>query len=391
MEWIDGNIGSKLTMKYPSVYLVGEGATGEVLSVAYAGRGQHQDAGAKMVHAGAQHELEDRLQVDQQGRRQDDYRGLVRADEGAHGCKSHVQCDALILDEDSVSKTLPYMEVGERDASIGHEATVSKIADEQIFYLMSRASPRSRRSAWSSTASSSRSAHAPDGVRRRVEPPDRASDGGLGRLTAGAQQLRHPVGQARSIGRSSGRSNWSTEAIVMPTPARGTRRFGCAPRAPRGRHRRSPAAPRGPRRRPSRRPDSRRTPPPRHARRDAEAPRSRTRIVAGNGLECFGGRVLLDQQAEAPRIDTSRPGEVFDGGSDIERHAATLGGTHLRVSDPVGARTAPRMSIWSAVHPRSASAIATCVHASRFVGEPGTARTAGINSSLPRTAGGGVR
>ena len=138
MEWIDGNIGSKLTMKYPSVYLVGPKATGEVLSVAYAGAGQHQDAGAKMVHAAP----ETTSKIVSKSISKDGgittYRGLVRVEEGAYGCKSHVQCDALILDEQSESKTMPYMEVGERDAQIGHEATVSKIADEQLFYLMSR-------------------------------------------------------------------------------------------------------------------------------------------------------------------------------------------------------------------------------------------------------------
>ena len=138
MEWIDGNIGSKLTMKYPSVYLVGEGATGEVLSVAYAGAGQHQDAGAKMVHSAPNTSSKIVSKSISKDGGITTYRGLVRVDEGAHGCKSHVQCDALILDEHSVSKTLPTMEVGERDAQIGHEATVSKIADEQIFYLMSR-------------------------------------------------------------------------------------------------------------------------------------------------------------------------------------------------------------------------------------------------------------
>jgi Fe-S cluster assembly protein SufB len=138
MEWIDGNIGSRLTMKYPSVYLVGPKATGEVLSVAYAGAGQHQDAGAKMVHAAP----ETTSKIVSKSISKDGgittYRGLVRVEEGAYGCKSHVQCDALILDEDSVSKTFPYMEVGNKDAEIGHEATVSRVADEQLFYLMSR-------------------------------------------------------------------------------------------------------------------------------------------------------------------------------------------------------------------------------------------------------------
>jgi Fe-S cluster assembly protein SufB len=125
-------------MKYPSVYLVGPKATGEVLSVAYAGAGQHQDAGAKMIHAAPETSSKIVSKSISKDGGITTYRGLVRVDEGAHHCKSHVQCDALILDEDSVSKTLPYMEVGERDAEIGHEATVSKIADEQIFYLQSR-------------------------------------------------------------------------------------------------------------------------------------------------------------------------------------------------------------------------------------------------------------
>ena len=138
MEWIDGNIGSRLTMKYPAVVMVGPKASGEVLSVAYAGPGQHQDAGAKMTHAAP--ETTSKIvskSISKDGGRTS-YRGLVRVEPDATGCKSHVQCDALILDEDSVSDTYPYMEVGSQDAVIGHEATVSKVADEQLFYLMSR-------------------------------------------------------------------------------------------------------------------------------------------------------------------------------------------------------------------------------------------------------------
>jgi Fe-S cluster assembly protein SufB len=138
MEWIDGNIGSRLTMKYPAVYMVGPKASGEVLSVAYAGAGQHQDAGAKMVHAAP--ETTSKIvskSISKDGGRTS-YRGLVRVEDDAYGCKSHVQCDALILDDESVSDTFPYMEVGSRDAQVGHEATVSKVADEQLFYLMSR-------------------------------------------------------------------------------------------------------------------------------------------------------------------------------------------------------------------------------------------------------------
>jgi len=138
--WCNGFIvhNSRLTMKYPSVVMVGPKASGEVLSVAYAGAGQHQDTGAKMVHAAP--ETTSKIvskSISKDGGRSS-YRGLVRVEDDAHGCKSHVQCDALILDEDSTSDTYPYMEVGARDAVVGHEATVSKVADEQLFYLMSR-------------------------------------------------------------------------------------------------------------------------------------------------------------------------------------------------------------------------------------------------------------
>src|SRR3954451_2667103 len=138
MEWIDGNIGSRLTMKYPAVVMVGPKASGEVLSVAYAGEGQHQDAGAKMTHAAP--ETTSRIvskSISKDGGRTS-YRGLVRVEKGAHGSESHVQCDALILDDPSSSDTYPRMEIGEKDAHIGHEATVSKVGDEQLFYLMSR-------------------------------------------------------------------------------------------------------------------------------------------------------------------------------------------------------------------------------------------------------------
>ena len=138
MEWIDGNIGSKITMKYPAVVMVGPKASGEVLSVAYAGNHQHQDTGAKMTHAAP--ETTSKIlskSISKDGGRTS-YRGLVRVEDDATKCKSHVQCDALILDEDSISDTYPYMEVGTGDAEIGHEATVSKVAADKIFYLMSR-------------------------------------------------------------------------------------------------------------------------------------------------------------------------------------------------------------------------------------------------------------
>ena len=138
VEWIDGNIGSKLTMKYPAVVMTGPKAHGEVLSVAYAGEGMHQDAGAKMTHVAPETtSIIDSKSISKDGGRTT-YRGLVKVDEGAHNVKSHVRCDALILDEDSRSDTYPYMEINEKDARIGHEATVSKVGEDQIFYLMSR-------------------------------------------------------------------------------------------------------------------------------------------------------------------------------------------------------------------------------------------------------------
>ncbi|HVA02115.1 MAG TPA: Fe-S cluster assembly protein SufB, partial [Acidimicrobiales bacterium] len=138
VAWIDGNIGSRLTMKYPSVYLMGPKASGEVLSVAYAGAGQHQDAGAKMVHAAPETTSTIVSKSISKDGGLSTYRGLVRVEEGAKQAKSFVRCDALILDEESTSETKPYMEVEERDAQIGHEATVSKVGEDQLFYLMSR-------------------------------------------------------------------------------------------------------------------------------------------------------------------------------------------------------------------------------------------------------------
>ena len=138
MEWVDGNLGSKLTMKYPAVWLMEEGAHGEVLSVAFAGDGQHQDAGAKIVHAAPNTtSLITSKSISKDGGRAG-YRGLVRVEDGAKNVKSFVRCDALILDEDSRSDTYPYMEIEEADAQIGHEATISKVGDDQLFYLMSR-------------------------------------------------------------------------------------------------------------------------------------------------------------------------------------------------------------------------------------------------------------
>ncbi|MGQ4808188.1 hypothetical protein NKDENANG_01555 [Candidatus Entotheonellaceae bacterium PAL068K] len=138
MEWVDGNLGSKLTMKYPSVYMMGPGAHAEILSIAFASRGQHQDAGGKVVH-GAPHtsSIITSKSISKDGGRST-YRGLVKVAEGARDSRSKVVCDALILDKDSRSDTYPVMEIDEADVSIAHEASVSRIQDEQLFYLMSR-------------------------------------------------------------------------------------------------------------------------------------------------------------------------------------------------------------------------------------------------------------
>jgi Fe-S cluster assembly protein SufB len=138
MEWVDGNLGSKLTMKYPAVYMMEPGARGEILSIAFANQGQHQDAGAKLVHA-APHTTGQIISksISKNGGRSS-YRGLVRVEKGAKNSKSNVVCDALILDSKSRSDTYPYIEIMEQDVSIGHEASVSRIGEEQLFYLMSR-------------------------------------------------------------------------------------------------------------------------------------------------------------------------------------------------------------------------------------------------------------
>jgi Fe-S cluster assembly protein SufB len=138
MEWVDGNLGSKLTMKYPSVWLMEEGAHGEVLSIAFAGKGQVQDAGGKIVHAAANTSSVITSKSISKGGGRTTYRGLIKVAPGATNSKSNVVCDALILDDDSSSDTFPYIEIEESDVSIGHEASVSKVSEEQLFYLMSR-------------------------------------------------------------------------------------------------------------------------------------------------------------------------------------------------------------------------------------------------------------
>ena len=138
VEWIDGNIGSKLTMKYPGVYLMGERAYGETLSIAFAGKNQHQDTGAKMVHLAPNTTSKITSKSVSRLNGRSTYRGLLNVAKGATNVKSSVRCDALLLDDTSKTDTYPYMEINQEDATITHEATVGKIGDEQIFYLMTR-------------------------------------------------------------------------------------------------------------------------------------------------------------------------------------------------------------------------------------------------------------
>jgi len=138
MEWVDGNIGSKVTMKYPAIWLTGPHAKGETLSIAFAGEGQHQDAGAKMVHAAPFTSSSIISKSVARGGGRTSYRGLIQVLEGCHGSKSTVKCDALLVDDISRSDTYPYVDVREDDVSLGHEASVSKVSEDQLFYLMSR-------------------------------------------------------------------------------------------------------------------------------------------------------------------------------------------------------------------------------------------------------------
>jgi Fe-S cluster assembly protein SufB len=136
VEWVDCNLGSKLTMKYPSVYLMGERAHGEILSIAFAGKGQHQDAGGKIIHAAPNTTSNIFAKSISKDGGRSSYRGLLEVAKGAHGSKSKVVCDALLLDPASRSDTYPTIRIGEDDVDVGHEATVSKVGDEQLFYLM---------------------------------------------------------------------------------------------------------------------------------------------------------------------------------------------------------------------------------------------------------------
>src|SRR5882757_7769724 len=141
VEWVDCNLGSKLTMKYPSVYLMGERAHGEVLSIAFAGKDQHQDAGGKIIHAAPNTTSNIFAKSISKDGGRGSYRGLLEIAKGAHGAQSKVVCDALLLDEHSRSDTYPTIRIGEDDVDVGHEATVSKVGDDQLFYMMSHGIP----------------------------------------------------------------------------------------------------------------------------------------------------------------------------------------------------------------------------------------------------------
>ena len=138
MEWVDANLGSKLTMKYPSCYLIGPRAHGEILSMAFAGPGQHQDAGGKVIHVAPHTSSKITSKSISKGSGRASYRGLLKVHKGAYDVRSNVVCDALLLDENARSDTYPYIEIDEDDVSVGHEASVSKVGEEQLFYLMSR-------------------------------------------------------------------------------------------------------------------------------------------------------------------------------------------------------------------------------------------------------------
>ncbi|MEE9188142.1 MAG: Fe-S cluster assembly protein SufB [Anaerolineales bacterium] len=138
MEWVDANLGSKLTMKYPSCYLLGENAHGEILSMAFAGTGQHQDTGGKVLHFAPNTSSKITSKSISKGTGRASYRGLLKVHKGASNVKSNVVCDALLLDPESRTDTYPYIEIDEEDVTIGHEASVSKVGEEQLFYLMSR-------------------------------------------------------------------------------------------------------------------------------------------------------------------------------------------------------------------------------------------------------------
>ena len=221
VEWVDCNLGSKLTMKYPSVYLMGERAHGEILSIAFAGKGQHQDAGGKIVHAAPNTTSNIFAKSISKDGGRGSYRGLLEVAKGAHGAKSKVVCDALLLDEDSRSDTYPTIRIGEDDVDVGHEATVSKIGEEQVFYLQSHGISEEEASQ-ADRERLHRADHegAADGVRGRDEPAHRAPDGGKHWL---ARRLSSPAGWRRAESAPQLCPPRSTSPASRATPAGSSR------------------------------------------------------------------------------------------------------------------------------------------------------------------------
>ena len=217
MEWVDGNIGSKVTMKYPAVYLMGEHAKGETLSIAFAGEGQHQDAGAKMVHAAPNTSTSILSKSVARGGGRTSYRGLIQINEGAHGSKSNVLCDALLVDQISRSDTYPYVDIREDDVSMGHEATRLQGLRRPAL-LPDVARHGAGRGDGDDRARLRRADRegAADGVRPRAQPADRAADGRRGRLTCVRRSAAPPrrtrprqrrEGPTRSRGRACQRDS----------------------------------------------------------------------------------------------------------------------------------------------------------------------------------------
>jgi Fe-S cluster assembly protein SufB len=227
VEWVDCNLGSKLTMKYPSVYLMGERAHGEVLSIAFAGNGQHQDAGAKIIHVAPNTTSNIFAKSISKDGGRSSYRGLLEVAKGAHGAKSTVVCDALLLDEKSRSDTYPTIRIGEDDVNVGHEASVSKIGEEQLFYLMSRGIPEDEAAKTIVNGFIEPIVkELPDGVRRRDEPADRAADGGLHWLTRPPSSSCRPsrggrAGSSRTSATSRSSAGPGARRRRRITPARG--------------------------------------------------------------------------------------------------------------------------------------------------------------------------
>ena len=198
MEWVDGNLGSQITMKYPAVILNGEGAHGEVLSIAFAGKHQHQDAGGKITHAAPNTtSVITSKSISKDGGAAPLPRPAAGQQAARSARSSKVVCDALIIDDESRTDTYPYINIDENDVDIGHEATVSKIGDEQLFYLMSRGLTEEEASAMI-VVRVRRADHqgAAAGVRGRAQPPDPAADGGIGRMTRDRVRARLAGGSA---------------------------------------------------------------------------------------------------------------------------------------------------------------------------------------------------